>query len=111
LVEVHKAARFFFLSAFTIIVGVFAIGFFSRSPDEETKAVAQQLRSDPSFVAQIRGDRGEAGPKGDSGQKGDTGPKGERGEKGEKASVDENEFIELLLKDPGHQKRSDEKSR
>ena len=87
LVDVYKAARFYFLSAFTLVAALFAINFFLHSPDDEMKAVLQRLRGDQVFIESIRGqkgDKGDRGEKGDRGDKGDKGDKGERGEKGEK---------------------------
>ena len=81
LVELYKVAQFFFLSAFTIIALLFAVNFFTQSPDEEMKDVLKRLRGNQAFIDSIRGDKGDSGAKGD---KGDRGPQGERGAKGDK---------------------------
>jgi len=83
LVEVYKAARFFFLSAFTLLVVVFSLNFFHDSQNEQAKAVAKALRGDNTFLQSVHGDKGEPGPKGDAGLKGDQGPKGVPGPKGD----------------------------
>jgi len=87
LVEVYKAARFYFLSAFTLIALLFSINFFTQSPDDEMKATLQRLRGNQTFIDSIRGEKGDKGDKGakgdrgDKGEKGDTGPKGEKGDR------------------------------
>lgn len=78
LVEIYKVAQFFFLSAFTIIALLFALNFFTQSPDDDMKDVLKRLRGNPAFIESIRGE------KGDPGEKGDRGPQGEQGEKGDK---------------------------
>jgi hypothetical protein len=87
LVEVYKVARFFFLSAFTLLVVTVGVNSLLTSPDAQAKAIAKELRADTNFVQSIRGEKGDAGPKGDpgrSGPKGDPGPKGDRGDPGPK---------------------------
>jgi hypothetical protein len=76
LVEIYKVARFFFLLAFTLLIMEFSIGFFLLSPDSLAKATAKELRSDPTFLLSVKGDKGDRGDKGDQGPKGDMGPKG-----------------------------------
>lgn len=88
LVELYKVAQFFFLSAFTIIVLLFSLNFFTQSPDDEMKHVLKRLRGNQTFIESIRGERGEKGEAGIKGDKGDRGPQGERGEKGEKGDED-----------------------
>jgi hypothetical protein len=83
LVEIYRAARFYFLSALTILVLVLTINFFLISPDDQVKATARELRMDTNFLQSVRGDRGERGEKGNTGPKGDVGPKGDAGIKGE----------------------------
>jgi hypothetical protein len=92
LVEVYKVARFFFLSAFTLLVITVGMNSLLTSPDAQAKAVAKELRSDTNFVQIVRGEKGDPGPKGepgvpgpkgDLGAKGDPGLKGDRGQKGE----------------------------
>jgi hypothetical protein len=80
LVEIYKVARFFFLSAFTLLVLEFAIGFFLVSPDSLAKETAKELRSDSTFLSSVRGEKGDTGPKGEPGAKGDQGPKGDKGD-------------------------------
>ena len=84
LVEVYKGARFYFLSAFTLVAVLFSLNLFAHAPDEEMKAILKRLRGNQEFIDSIRGPKGEGGEKGQAGQKGDKGEKGERGEKGEK---------------------------
>lgn len=90
LVELYKVAQFFFLSAFTIISLLFAVNFFTQSPDREMKDTLKRLRGDQTFIDSVRGEKGNIGPKGDKGDggskgdKGDSGPRGEPGAKGEK---------------------------
>jgi hypothetical protein len=84
LVELYKVAQFFFLSAFTIIVLLFSVNFFTQSQDEEMKEVLKRLRGDQGFIESIRGEKGEKGDIGPKGDKGDRGLPGEHGEKGDK---------------------------
>jgi hypothetical protein len=99
LVEVYKAARFFFLFALTLLVALFSLNYFLLAQQDQVKVVAGELRSDTNFVQSIRGpkgdpglpgprgergDRGLTGPKGDPGDRGLPGPKGDRGPKGER---------------------------
>jgi len=72
LVEVYKVARFFFLSAFTVMVLVFLLNFILVSPEDSAKAVAQELQTDTNFLQMVRGEKGEAGPKGDKGDSAET---------------------------------------
>jgi hypothetical protein len=102
LVEIYKVAQFFFLSAFAIIALLFAVNFFTQSPDDDMKDILKSLRGNPAFIESIRGekgDHGERGAKGDSGaqgeqgtkgEKGDRGPQGERGEKGDNGVIQTN---------------------
>lgn len=83
LVEVYKGARFYFLSAFTLVAVLFSLNFFAQAPDEEMKTILKRLRGNQTFVDSIRGPKGEPGEKGQVGQKGDKGERGERGEKGD----------------------------
>ncbi len=84
LVEIYKVARFFFLTAFTLLVLEFAASFFLVSPDSIAKETAKELRSDPTFLSSVRGEKGDSGQKGDPGAKGDQGPKGDKGDSGSK---------------------------
>ncbi len=54
LVDLFKAARFFFLSAFTIVVLLFSVNFFSESPNDETERIIQER----CLYSLSRGDRG-----------------------------------------------------
>jgi hypothetical protein len=85
LVDVYKVARFFFLSAFTMLVLLFSLNLFLTTPEDSAKAVAHELWSDTNFVQIVRGEKGDPGPKGDRGLNGEPGPKGDRGEKGDSA--------------------------
>jgi hypothetical protein len=98
LVEVYKAARFFFLFALTLLALTFSFNIFLISPNAQELAVANELRADTNFVQTVRGSKGDPGPKGDlgrpgpkgdrgeKGETGDRGPKGDRGEKGDPAA-------------------------
>jgi hypothetical protein len=83
LVEVYKAARFFFMSAFTVLVAVFCISFFVQSSDSQAKAVDSEFRSDRKFIQLIHGAKGERGDKGERGEKGEKGDRGTKGDKGD----------------------------
>lgn len=84
LVEVYKAARFYFLSAFTVVVILFAISFFSQSTGDQTERVIRELRSDPHLIELLRGPKGEIGKDGDHGKDG---------------TVNVNEIIEQLIRE------------
>jgi hypothetical protein len=87
LVEVYKVARFFFLSAFSLLVLTVGLNSLLISPDAQAKAIAKELRTDTNFVQSIRGEKGDPGPpgaQGSRGPKGDPGSKGERGDPGPK---------------------------
>jgi hypothetical protein len=83
LVDVYKAARFFFLSALTGLVLLFSLNLFLVTPKDSAKAVAYELWSNTNFVQSVRGAKGDTGSQGGSGPKGETGPKGDRGERGD----------------------------
>jgi len=87
LVEVYKVARFFFLSAFTLLVLLFSLNLFLLSSHNLEKAVARELQTNTNFLQSIRGEKGDPGAKGDAGPKGDRGDKGDRGEKGDSGVV------------------------
>ena len=72
LVDIYKAARFFFLSAFTVIVFLFSINLLVRSPDNQVKMIAHELRTNDAFIKLVHGDKGEPGAKGDRGEKGES---------------------------------------
>ena len=73
LVEVYKVARFFFLSAFTILLSLFVLNLFLINPKDSVLAAARELRSDTNFLQSVRGDKGAPGPAGVTGPKGDNG--------------------------------------
>jgi hypothetical protein len=81
LVELYKVARFYFLSAFTVLVSLLILNLLLVTPKKSANAVALELRSDTNFLQSVRGDTGQQGA---SGPKGDPGPKGEKGEPGER---------------------------
>jgi hypothetical protein len=83
LVEIYKVARFFFLSAFTVLVLLFSINLFLFNSKDSAKAIALELRGDTNYLQSVRGEKGNPGIKGDPGSKGELGPKGDRGEKGD----------------------------
>jgi hypothetical protein len=90
LVNVYETARFFALSAFTIMLLLVAANYLNHSSSGDAEKVIQHLRSDTKMIDLLRGpkgekgDRGERGEKGDAGDKGPKGDTGERGERGEK---------------------------
>lgn len=84
LVEIYKVARFFFLSAFTVLVLLLSLNLFLFSPGDTAKAVALELRSDTNFLASVHGDKGDTGIKGEPGEKGASGDPGTKGEPGRK---------------------------
>lgn len=58
LVEVFKVARFFFLSALTALVLLFAVNFFATPPTPRVKATSSDLRSNTNFLPTARGENG-----------------------------------------------------
>jgi len=105
LADVYKVARFFFLSAFSLLVATIVINSFFASSGAQAKAVAKELKTDADFLRSAHGSRGMPGPQGppgvqgvqgvagpqgvqgppgQPGPKGDPGPKGERGDPGPK---------------------------
>jgi len=87
LVEVFKAARFAFLSAFAVVAVLFSMNLLSRSPDDDMKATLQRLRENQTFIASIRGEKGDQGAPGAKGDRGDKGEKGDKGDRGEKGGL------------------------
>jgi len=90
LADVYTVARSYFVLAFFIIVGLFAVNYFIQpSSDASAPTVIQQLRADPNLINMLqgpkgdKGDPGDKGEKGEKGSKGDTGAPGPRGEKGD----------------------------
>ena len=82
LVDVYKTARFYFLSAFTLIAVLSALTFCFRSPEDEMKAGLQRFRGDQVFIESIRGQKGDKGDPGVTGVRGDKGDKGDKGDDG-----------------------------
>jgi hypothetical protein len=78
LVEVYKVARFFFLSAFTVLVSMLILQLFLMAPNDSAKAVVRELRADTNFLQSVKGEKGDPGPKGDPGLRGEKGDNGER---------------------------------
>ncbi|MCA8991369.1 MAG: hypothetical protein KDA88_05295 [Planctomycetaceae bacterium] len=54
LVNVYEAVRFFFMSAFFIVVAVFAMSYVSQSPSDLTEAVKESLMQDREFLEQFK---------------------------------------------------------
>jgi hypothetical protein len=107
LVDIYRVSRFFFLSAFTLIVVLFSIDYFAHPRATDTEKLIQQLRSDPQLLALLRGPQGNAGPKGDRGNDGNPGGKGDKGDRGEKggqAVVNMDDIVRRLLIDPEFKK-------
>lgn len=102
LVDLYRSARFFFLSAFTVVVILFSIQFISSSPVDDTERFIERLRSEPKLIELLRGpkgDKGDAGSQGIQGAKGDVGATGPKGNSGKDAAVDEAKMIDELLND------------
>lgn len=97
LVDLYKVARFFFLSAFSLVVVLFSVSFLSTSEHDDTKELIRNLRSDSELIELLRGPKGAKGERGD---KGDPGKRGLQGEDGEDAVLDEERLIERLVNDP-----------
>lgn len=100
LVDLYRTARFFFLSAFTIVLLLFSVSFFSQSRTDETERIIQGLRGDPKLIDLLRGPKGETGDKGERGELGQKGGTGEKGDRGERGTVDTERIIQQLLGDP-----------
>lgn len=83
LVNVYEAARFFALSAFTLMLGLVAANYINHPSARDAEKVIQQLRSDPKLIDLLRGPKGDKGDKGERGTKGEKGDMGEKGEKGD----------------------------
>jgi hypothetical protein len=83
IVEVYKAARFFFLSAFTLVIILFAFKSFLISPNESAKVVARELLTDTNLLRSVRGERSDSGSSNDPRSKDTIRPKGKGSEKRE----------------------------
>ncbi len=107
-VDVYRTARFYFLSAFSLVAILFAFSIF-QTPKTSTAELISALRSDQALIGLLRGPQGSQGPPGRSFSPDDLvkrlhsdpilaqllrGPKGERGQ------VDEKALIEKILADP-----------
>lgn len=90
LADVFKTARFFFLFAFTVVVGLFSLNFLTHSPSDQTQRVIQELRSNSELAELLRG------------------PKGEKGDDGRDATVDNDALIDKVLADPRMLERVEE---
>ncbi len=91
LVDLYKVARFFFLTAFTVVLLLFSINFLSSSPTNKTEKIIRTLRSDSQLLELLRGPKG---------QQGTQGRRGEKGHAGRDAVVDESKLINRILDDP-----------
>ncbi len=106
LVNVYATARFFFLSAFSLIVILFSLNFFSTSPKSHIEAIVHRIRSDERLTELLRGPKGDKGDRGDKGDigptggKGGKGDKGDRGDRGEKGEMNVEEVVSKVLADP-----------
>lgn len=111
LVDLYKAARFFFLLAFTVVALLFSVNFLLDAPKNRTEDVIRALRSDPSLIELLRGPKGDIGPKGHSGDPGAQGADGKPGDKGDRgmdAILDEDSLIERILNDPRFKNKLDD---
>jgi hypothetical protein len=84
LVEGYKVARFFALSALSLIAFLFFFNYLFHKPaGSDATKIVEQLRSDPSLINLLRGPKGDIGPQGGKGDTGDQGPQGIPGPKGD----------------------------
>jgi len=97
LVDLFKTARFFFLTAFSLLVLLVSVNFFTQSPTGEVEKTIAELRGSPELIELLRGPKGGPGEKGDTGSEG---PQGEKGERGENGKVDLSDIVDALVKDP-----------
>jgi hypothetical protein len=107
LVDIFRVSRFFFMFAFTLVVVLFSVNYFTHPCATDTERIVQQLRSDPQLIALLKGPQGIGGPKGDKGDnggRGGKGDKGDRGEKGDQAVVNMDEIAKRLVNDPEFKK-------
>jgi len=108
LVDLYKAARFFFLLAFTVVVLLFSVNFLFDSSKSRTEEVIRALRSDPKFIELLRGPKGDTGLKGDTGDQGIRGADGRQGSRddsGKDLVIDEDKLIERILDSPRLKKK------
>jgi hypothetical protein len=75
LVDVYKASRAYFLTAFFLIFWLFSVNYFGASSNVGTATVVSRLQTNPNLIFL-------QGPKGDKGDRGEIGPKGEKGDPG-----------------------------
>lgn len=59
LVDLYLAARFCFLSAFTIVAGLVLASVMMNSPANQTERIVRELRSDPALINLLRGPKGD----------------------------------------------------
>lgn len=85
LVDVVRASLRALLVGLFLVVAVAAVAYLR--PDDPTKRVIQQLRSDPSLLRELRGPQGPPGPIGPPGPPGATGPVGPAGPSGGPAAT------------------------
>ncbi len=100
LVSIYSTARFFFLSAFTLVVALFSASFFVQPPSTDADAIIQRLRADPNLIAILKGPAGPKGDQGISGPQGPAGvpgPRGVAGPKGDKAQLSAHELNPLVV--------------
>lgn len=85
LVDVYRTARFFFLSAFSIVVVLLFTNFIRVPAPTLHERAIHELRGNPELVKLLRGPMGE---------------QGEKGEKGEDGTIDTKAVVDALLRDP-----------
>jgi hypothetical protein len=66
LVNVYMVARSYFIVAFFVIVGLFAVSYFQPGESESQKLI-RQIRANPDLIKLLQGPKGDKGDKGDSG--------------------------------------------
>lgn len=85
LVELYRASRFCFLTSLSI-VAVLVLTSFIANPNDQTKRIVTEIRSDPHLTNLLRGPKGDQGQKGDRGAGGGQGQKGDKGDKGDRGA-------------------------
>jgi len=100
LVDLYRAARFFFLLSLTLVVFLFTASFFTHAPGDEVRATIERLRGEPRLIELLRGPKGEEGVRGSKGEQGEQGIRGQQGDRGDDATVNEDELLNRLLADP-----------
>lgn len=102
LVDVYKTARFFFLTAVSVIAILFTFSYFTKSATSVAEEVVRELRRDPALINLLqgpKGDKGDPGAQGSQGPQGQAGMNGKDGQDGNDAVVNVDKIIDKLLQD------------